>query len=154
MGSKSSFFGAIASTFFALIVCGCTAIGPDFPKADAGFTPKVTYNIDSEAAWTKVISTLGANTIHVEQAQHESGQIKTGYMEGTTTVGLVNGSSRYMYRIYIIPVEKTKTTINVSPVLESSGAQYAQNWNDVSSQNTDIVSEPRSWLYQKIEGSL
>ncbi len=144
---------SLSMLFLVLTLSGCMSIGKQFPTANAGYVPKVTYNITFDKAWGTVVRVLGENSISIVSQSKQTGQIISGYMEGASTIGLINSSSRYKYRIFILKTSQTKTRINISPVLQS-GSGDAGEFHDVTSFNQDIVKQLKNTLYEKIESAL
>lgn len=135
-----------------LAVTGCVSIGPDTPKADPGFVPKITYDMNYDTAWARVIAALGTNSIPIASSSRETGQIVTDYIGGSTNIGLANANSRYKYTIFLLRASPNRTTINITAVLESGS--NGLGFHDVSAFNTERVTNLRNALYEKIERSL
>ncbi len=143
---------SLSVVVISVALASCVTIGKHFPKATNGYVPKVTYNVAFNKAWRIVIRTLDENSMSITSESKRTGQITTGYMEGTTTIGLFNATSRYKYRIFILRIARTRTRINISPVLQSGGGD-AGIFHNVTSQNQGIVKQLKSSLYEKIENA-
>ncbi len=146
------YLASLSVVVLSVTLAGCVTIGKQFPKATNGYVPKVTYNVAFDKAWGIVVRVLGENSISIASESKQTGQITTGYMEGTTSIGLFNAMSRYKYRIFILKIARTRTRINISPVLQSGGGD-AGAFHDVTSSNQEIVKQLKNSLYEKIENA-
>ncbi len=155
----------LAAAILALGLAGCVRVGgQDFPQASAGFQPRLTYETNTDRAWTAVVAALNANKIGVASSSREAGQITTDYIAGAEELyglGLAGGgTSRYRYRVFISRQGKARTAINIDCMLENSnigglgrgGSSGA--FTDVSADNKEITGKLRDWLYQQIEQKL
>jgi len=143
---------SLSVVVLSVTLAGCMSIGKQFPKANNGYVPKVTYNVTFNKAWGVVVRVLDENSISIASESKQTGQITTGYMEGSSTIGLFNSTSRYKYRIFILKIARTKTRINISPVLQS-GSGDSGVFHDVTSFNKGIVTQLKNSLYEKIENA-
>jgi hypothetical protein len=141
-----------AVLFTPILLAGCVGIGPQMPTASANFTPKGTYPLSFDEAWSKVIASLGANGIPIAASSKETGQITSDYIAGSTTVGLMNTSSRYKYTLFLARAGAHSTTINITATLESGSVNGG--FHDVSAFNREMVAGLRNALYEKLEPSL
>ena len=94
------YLASLSVVVLSVTLAGCVTIGKQFPKATNGYVPKVTYNVAFDKAWGIVVRVLGENSISIASESKQTGQITTGYMEGTTSIGLFNA----MYPVVIWPV--------------------------------------------------
>jgi uncharacterized lipoprotein len=145
-------------TLMLLLLSGCIGVGKDIPRPSNNFVPKVTYGVDYDTAWTKLVTVLGNNGIPIASSSKENGQISTGYVEGPQTIFgpfIAVTASRYKYNVFLSKAAPRQTTVSISPIVEASTTGKSSTpFNDVSSQNTQLVSNLKNWLYEKFEQSL
>lgn len=153
------FFAAAIVSIFALE--GCAPGGKAFPEPSAGFEPKVTYPVSLDRSWQAALTTLNANSLPIATASKDTGQIATGYIEGTSGLragGLLGAiTSRYKYTLIFISEGPARTRVNVVPVLEATsiisplGTATSTPFRDISADNPKIVGTLRNWMYQELE---
>jgi hypothetical protein len=153
---------------FLLLLCLCVCAGcatqvgeTSFPKPSANFSPKRTYPVAYAVAWEKVMLTLDQARIGVasENKTEASGRIQTDYIAGSQSLiagGFVaSQSTRYHYSISLRP-DGANTTVNVVCKVGSTmkGGSGASPWTDVSGQNSQLIAQLETWLYEQIEKNL
>lgn len=156
---------------FALLLLPAMGYGQQdkgsFPKATSDFQPKVTYELPLDSAWAAVLSGLNSNSIPVGNASKDARQITTDYKNGPAEGdGFFAGKliTRYKFVISFVPTSATRTTINISPILEArrlaaglgkilagNNAISDQMWFDVTAENTAAVRDLKNWLYEQVE---
>ena len=131
--------------------------GPPTP----GFKPKVVYDTSLDQAWRAVVSAPSANGLTLTaMSSKDNLQLSTEYsaaMRQDVAFGLMGANYiRYKFNVFLVP-KGARTTITVSPVLESSnvagGLADARTtpFVDVSSKNEPLINGMRDWLYEQIE---
>jgi hypothetical protein len=141
-----------------VFVGGCVSGGKGIPSANPSFIPKETYNVDYDLMWTKVVSTLNRNQIQITTSAKDTWQISTGYVEGPSfaVLPVAGNYSRYKYNIFITRDGPTRTTVAISPIIESSmiGSDGGSPFHDVTSANPANASRLKNWLYEQLEASM
>jgi len=156
--------GALCAGLLAasLLLAGCsTPVGKTrYPEASASYAPKTSHAVSADRLWETVLNTLERNRIAIASSDRGSGTLQTDYLEGQSSLiglGLIAAqSTRYKYNVTVRPQTDGTTRLVVLCKVESTmkGGSGASQWTDVSGQNTELVRNLETWLYEQIEKEL
>jgi hypothetical protein len=143
------FFICITALF-----AGCISDNGKLPQPTVGFTPKHTYAVPYDKLWSGVLDALDKNRITTISVDKASGVISTDYIAGPENfLVFAAQSTRYKYNIALRNQSDGSIKMNIVCKVESSllGQNGSSQWNDVSPQNTGLVTKAETWLYEQIE---